>query len=127
MSRTLLRRLRAMLPVLAAPATPASAPPLAQALQEIAERVLREPDRAPPAPPAPAPAPGPSLLWPLLHSLGRGLRRIVVHPGRLALVYGGLRLFGDRDTLRQLDAVEQRLLIGWQRLLQHGVAGAALR
>jgi hypothetical protein len=30
-----------------------------------------------------------------------------------------MRLFGDDSLLRQLDAVEDRLLRGWQRLLRH--------
>ena len=32
------------------------------------------------------------------------------------LIYGGIRLFGDEQWLRQLDAFEARLLIAWERL-----------
>jgi GH15 family glucan-1,4-alpha-glucosidase len=34
----------------------------------------------------------------------------------LALVYAGLRLFGDQQILEILDAFEARLLVGLERL-----------
>ena len=39
----------------------------------------------------------------------------------LALIYFGIRLFGDQSMLNALDAFEARLQIGWERL-QHYVA-----
>lgn len=77
-------------------------------------------------PPQPSPAPrGPSLAVRLLRPLGgwigRRLRQATGLLLVLLLLYAGLRLFGDPSTLRQLDAVEARLQLGWQRLL--GYAG----
>ena len=53
------------------------------------------------------------LLQPLL----RGLRRMLTIVVAIALIYIGVRLFGDDSLLRQLDALEGRLMIGWRRLL----------
>ena len=50
-------------------------------------------------------------------SVGHGLRRILVLLTTAALLYVGLRLFGDAGTLRMLDSLEARLLMGWERLL----------
>ena len=52
----------------------------------------------------------------LLQSLGRGLRRFLSSVVLLALVYAGLRLFGDQQILEMLDAFEARLLVGLERL-----------
>jgi hypothetical protein len=37
----------------------------------------------------------------------------------LAAIYGGVRLFADPPTLRQLDALEARVERGWDRLQRH--------
>ena len=117
----LLQRMRALWPGLddgrAATATP---PPLARVLQEVAERVLREPGRHPPPPAVPAAATGlmQRSLLAIGRAMGRGLRRLAAILLALGVLYGGVRLFGDAPTLRLLDRAEARMIVGWDRLLQ---------
>ena len=74
--------------------------------------------------PAPAPTPrtrpGPRWWRRLARALGRrlgkGLGRLLSSLAALALVYVGLRLLGDAEVLHMLDAIEVRLLRGWERL-----------
>ena len=49
----------------------------------------------------------------------RGLRRLLGTALFLVVVYVGLRLFGDEAVLSMLDALEARLLVGWERALQY--------
>lgn len=56
-----------------------------------------------------------AVLQPLLRLLGRVTKILLF----LALIYVGARLFGDDSVLRQLDALESRLTIAWQRLLAY--------
>ncbi len=49
--------------------------------------------------------------------LGRRLRKLLWTAFVLALIYAGMRLFGDESLLRTLDAIEARLQLGWERLL----------
>ena len=60
-----------------------------------------------------------TLLQPTLRVLGRGLKRLLSIVFGVALIYVGIRLFGDESLLRHLDAFEARLLIGWERLQQY--------
>lgn len=114
----LLRHLRRLLPALAqagvprVPGTAADSP--AQALRDIAERVLEEMSarRRTPPPTSRRHAQG---LW---QALGRRLRGLFSLALLLAGAYVGLRLLGDAQTLAQLDALEARLQVGWQRLLR---------
>jgi len=89
-----------------------------QVLREIAQRVLKESleHRSRPMPPR-APGRRLSWVWMLLRPLLRQLRRMLTILVAIALIYIGIRLFGDGDLLRQLDALEGRLMIGWRRLL----------
>lgn len=57
-----------------------------------------------------------ALLQPLASGLGRSLRSVLSIVFVLALIYVGLRLFGDAGALRQLDAAEARVMRGWRRL-----------
>jgi hypothetical protein len=89
-------------------------------LREIAERVdARADERAP----SPSPAAHPSLLSRLLRStlrrIGQGLRKVLTLALLVAVVWAGLRLFGDAQTLRSLDALEARLQLGWERLQRY--------
>ncbi|MDO9599097.1 MAG: TIR domain-containing protein [Azoarcus sp.] len=122
---SLVARLRAMLPALGETAdqTPSQASAggandsLAQVLREIAERVLDE-ARAPrmPSPPENRRT---GLARALLQPLWRALARMAKITLVLALIYVGVRLFGDDSLLRQLDAIESRLAIAGQRLLAY--------
>lgn len=125
---SLVSRLQVMLPVLgeAADQTPnavsAGGPngSLAQVLREIAERVLDEartrrtegmlsrPDKQ-------RIGVARALLQPLLRALARTAKVVLV----LALIYFGVRVFGDDSLLKQIDAIESRLAIAWQRLLDY--------
>jgi hypothetical protein len=51
-----------------------------------------------------------------VRTLGRGLRRLLGLLLVLALVVGGLRVFGDAATQRQLDRLEVQMKVGWERL-----------
>lgn len=84
------------------------------------------PSAAPQAPRAPGVwrSAGRSMAHAVGRVLRRGLKRLFVIALVLALVVGGIRLFGDASTLRQLDRLEARLLIGWDRL-QHALRGVA--
>ena len=86
-------------------------------LQELGDRVLKEVEsrRRPRVRPPSLPR---SLADRLLRALGRGLRRLLALALGLALIYVGIRLFGDDTMLGHLDAVEARLQVGWERL-QH--------
>ena len=37
----------------------------------------------------------------------------------VAVIYIGLRLFGDDKVLQTLDQLEARLLVGWERLMAY--------
>lgn len=97
---------------------PAASETPVQVLREIAQRVLEESLQHRPRPMPPR-APGLRLswVWVLLRPLLRKLRRLLTIVMAIALVYIGIRLFGDDNLLRQLDALEGRLMIGWRRLL----------
>lgn len=126
---TLITRLRTLLPDLGeSPDRPsggvAQAPvpndSLAQVLREIAQRVLdesraRQAEHTQPRPAATGAGHVQGLLRALLRALSRAAKIVLM----LALIYAGLRLFGDDSLLRQLDALELRLSIAWQRLLAY--------
>jgi hypothetical protein len=125
----LVAQLRATLPAAFGAAAQRSATPAAtapgqdatpaQVLREIAQRVLDESRQ-------PHPAPTPTQVrrprrWhaALAASLWRRLRGFMTLAVALVLIYIGLRLFGDDEVLRGLDAFEARLQLGWQRLQSH--------
>lgn len=84
---------------------------LARLLQEQLDQRTRNPGAAPAAG-----RPPPQLLrW-----LARQLRGWTSSAAVLVMVYLGLRLFADAQTLAQLDSLEARLLTAWQRLRAHG-------
>ena len=121
----LIARLRVMLPALgkAADQTPGPAPAggandsLAQVLREIAELVLDDARmRRMPSPPESRRS---GIVRALLQPLWRVLARMARIALVLALIYVGVRLFGDDSLLRQLDVLESRLTIAWQRLLAY--------
>jgi hypothetical protein len=90
----------------------------AQVLREIAQRLFEESRARQTATPPRAGGVrglGAALLQTLLRRL-RGLLGLVVAAG---MIYVGLRLFGDDELLRGLNAFEARLELGWQRLQQH--------
>ena len=90
----------------------------AEVLREISERVFDEALR-PRLPDVGSPTLGSSFLRGLTGSLWRGLRRLLGTALFLVVVYVGLRLFGDESVLSMLDALEARLLVGWERALQY--------
>ncbi|MEL0583606.1 MAG: toll/interleukin-1 receptor domain-containing protein [Candidatus Thiodiazotropha sp. (ex. Lucinoma kazani)] len=55
----------------------------------------------------------------LLQRLGRKLRSLITVIVILGLIYMGIRLFGDEALLRNLNAFEARLQVGWERLLHY--------
>jgi hypothetical protein len=125
---SLVARLRALLPALAKAEHQAGShvsadganETLAQVLREMAQRVHEESrgrrtERIPSRSRSPVSLATRAVLQPLLRLLGR-ITKIVLF---LALIYVGARLFGDDSMLRQLDALESRLMIAWQRLLTY--------
>jgi hypothetical protein len=52
----------------------------------------------------------------MLRATGRALKKLLSVALVVALIYAGIRLFGDDGTLRWLDRFEARLHIGWERL-----------
>jgi hypothetical protein len=60
----------------------------------------------------------PSLFQSLIQPFGRKLRGLLTLAIVLGLIYAGLRLFGDESLQTDLDGLEARLQMGWQRL-QH--------
>lgn len=90
----------------------------ADVLREIGERVLDETLESR-RPELSTPALGSSFLRGLMGGLWRGVRRLLGTALFLAVVYVGLRLFGDESVLSMLDALEARLQIGWERALQY--------
>lgn len=125
---TLITRLQTLLPDLGETPdrspeeaqAPGSNDSLAQVLGEIAQRVLDESrsqqtERTPSRPAGARAGHVQGVLRALLRLLSRTAKIVLT----LALIYAGLRLFGDDSLLRQLDALELRLSIAWQRLLTH--------
>jgi hypothetical protein len=113
----LAERLRTLCPALASPQPPqrADRESPAEVLRELGERVLGElgSRRRPGVPPPLLPR---SLGRRVLRVLGRGARRLLGIAAMAALIYAGIRLFGDPPMLSALDAFEARLQIGWERL-----------
>ena len=126
----LTERLCTLCPALARAQTPraAAGDNPAQVLRELGDRFLDEVLRR-------RPRAGPSSrsfkLWQWLwQKLGRGLRQLLTIALAIGAIYAGILLFGDEPLLRQLDAFEARLQIGWKRLLRYinqylAVEGAA--
>lgn len=87
----------------------------AQVLRDIGERLVdevakrRRPRLSPPSIP-------PSLSARIAATAARGLRRVLGTALFLGGVYVALRLFGDDEIQRGLDALDARLQLGWQRL-----------
>jgi len=119
----LLQHLRTLVPDLPstwpAPAEPEGTP--AQALHQIAQAVLEQVRLAPAQRPPSSPV-GFGLGSRLLRRIARHLRGWATLALLLAAAYAGVRLFGDDQTLAQLDGLEARLQTGWQRL-QRWLAG----
>jgi predicted RNA-binding Zn ribbon-like protein len=122
---SLVSRLRALLPDLgeAVQQAGSQAPggrsneSLAQVLHEIAQRVLqqsRERESSRSGGPLETAARG--MLRSLLQALGRAMKFVLL----LALIYVGVRLFGDDNLLRMLDGLEMRVATAWERLLTYG-------
>lgn len=51
----------------------------------------------------------------VLRAFGRRLKGFLMFVFVVSLLYVGVRLFGNVEMLRDLDAVESRLLVGWER------------
>ncbi len=112
----LVLRLRAMCPSLVRDrptATPAGDSP-ASVLRELGDRFLdgMESRRASPS------RSSPITRW-FIRQLGQKLRGLLTIIVAIGLIYAGIRLFGDEPLLRDLDALEARLQMGWQRLLNY--------
>jgi len=86
----------------------------AEVLHELGERFLNEvvAEQRPSAKP-------PTVVQRILLRLGSDVRKLLSFVVVLGLIYVGMRLFGDESLLRDLDALEARLHIGWQRLMQY--------
>jgi len=87
----------------------------AEVLKELGERVIDE-VASRRRPRIRRPSLSPTMTQHFLHGLGRALGKVLSIGFVLALVYVGIRLFGDEALLGHLDALEARLLIGWERL-----------
>ena len=119
-------RLRTLWPALTEPGLPpgADGDSPAAVLRELGERFLdqvasrRRPRLEPPRLP-------PTFGQRVLRQLGRGAKKLATTVVVLALIYIGIRLFGDQQTLDTLDALEARLHLGWDRLQQYlaGITG----
>ncbi len=55
----------------------------------------------------------------LLVGFGRYMKKILLPLVLVAVIYIGLRLFGDDKMLQMLDQLEARLLVGWERLMAY--------
>jgi hypothetical protein len=55
----------------------------------------------------------------LLRAVGQTVRKLAGIALLMALIYFGIRLFGDDAMLAGLDRAEARLQIGWSRLLKY--------
>ena len=55
----------------------------------------------------------------LLVGFGRYMKKILMPLALVAVIYIGLRLFGDAEVLQKLDQLEARLLVGWERLMTY--------
>jgi hypothetical protein len=104
-------RLRTLCPSLASdrPAFDRAESP-AEVLRQLGERLLDE------VASRRRPRVEPAYSQRLLGSIGRSLRKLAGMALVLALIYFGIRLFGDQSMLNALDAFEARLQIGWERL-----------
>jgi hypothetical protein len=89
---------------------------LAEVLGELGERVLDEVQARRRSDSTPTIS-APTITERLLHSIWRGVRRLIGTALVLLAVYVGIRLFGDASLLSALDAFEARLQIGWERAL----------
>ncbi len=113
----LAQRLRELCPSLASePSAAARAEESpADVLRELGGRILdevaarRRPRLEPPHLP-------PTFVQQLLAGLWRMARKALSVAVVVALVYGGLRLFGDASMQRSLDTAEARIQVAWQRL-----------
>ncbi len=113
-------RLRALWPALAdrTPPVGGEEDTPATVLRELGERFLeqvasrRRPRLEPPRLP-------PTFGQRLLRRLGLGLKRLAATAAIIALIYIGIRLLGDQETLNTLDAFEARLSVAWDRLHQY--------
>ncbi|MEO8409534.1 MAG: hypothetical protein ABI478_03120, partial [Propionivibrio sp.] len=110
-------RLRLLCPELAPAAPPAREDEVSPgaALREIGERVFDEIASRRRAREA-SPGLFAQFLNRLLQPIGRGFRKLLGTILVIGVLYAGLRLFGDADTLRMLDKMQARLLVGWVRL-----------
>lgn len=90
--------------------------PLGDALREIGERLADEIGERQREPSLPSPTLPPTWVQRALRNVGQGLKRFTTFAVAAALVYVGIRLFGDQAWLDGLDQVEARLQMGWGRL-----------
>ncbi|MCB1801064.1 MAG: toll/interleukin-1 receptor domain-containing protein [Gammaproteobacteria bacterium] len=88
----------------------------AEVLRDLLGERLREEVANRRRPRITVPSMPPTFSARLLGGIWRGLRKFLGSALLVAAVYVGLRLLGDDDILRALDAFEARLQIGWERL-----------
>ncbi|MET0004262.1 MAG: toll/interleukin-1 receptor domain-containing protein [Candidatus Thiodiazotropha sp.] len=93
---------------------PADSP--AQVLRELGHQVLDE-VRQQRTPQAPSRRTAHRRWLRPVMAIGGFLRKLVTTVFVIAMVYIGFRLFGDTAVLEQLNRLEARLLVGWDRLL----------
>jgi hypothetical protein len=109
----LVSRLRELLPSLAE-ATPPSADTPRDSLEELARRAIDVLDqrtrRSPPL------SSRPNFMRAVWGGAVRALKGPLTLLTVLALVYAGVHLFGDARTIAQLDALQARVLMAWDRL-----------
>ncbi|MGB5569125.1 MAG: toll/interleukin-1 receptor domain-containing protein [Sedimenticolaceae bacterium] len=113
--RELADRLRAICPSLRQEQAPARGESPAEVLREIGGRILDEVENSR-RPRVQTSSLSRSLMQQILRALGRGAKRLLSIVFGLALIYIGIRLFGDETLLGHLDGFEARLQMAWERL-----------
>lgn len=112
--RELADRLRAICPSLRQGQAPARAGSPADALRELGDALDEVGNHHRPR--IRTPSLWRSLMQQILRALGRGTKKLLSIVFGLALIYIGIRLFGDETLLGHLDGFEARLQMAWERL-----------